>query len=404
MAGRRGHGEDAVYRDGDRWRGAVSLGVGPNGRRLRRKVSGRTKAEVLQKLRELRKTVDAGLPVPDNRITVGAYLDRWLSTTLPGHIADSTLDDYQDTVRLHLTPTLGTRRLSSLTVADVDELWAIKRAAGYSANSIRIMRAVLRKALGQAEREGLIVRNVAALSSAPRLTPKEGRSLTIEQAQKLLQVVRGHRLEALVLITLAFGLRRGEALGLRWDGVDWGVGSIAVTHSVKRVRARDAKRRTAIVLGELKTRRSRRTLYLTPELLAVLRRHRVRQLEEQLRLGAAWQEWGLMFPSEVGTPLDPDSFSHLFSRWCREAGLGHWHPHELRHSAASLMLAQGTPLYVVSEVLGHASIAVTKDVYGHLIEGDKRAATAAMSAALLSPSRQAEQLAPRLAPKPPQEG
>ena len=98
--------------------------------------------------------------------------------------------------------------------------------------------------------------------------------------------------------------------------------------------------------------------------------------------GALWQDYGLIFASEVGTPMDPDNFSHSFARLCERAGLGHWHPHELRHSGASLMLAQGTPLHVVSEVLGHASIAVTKDVYGHLLEGDKRAAAESISRAL----------------------
>ncbi len=98
--------------------------------------------------------------------------------------------------------------------------------------------------------------------------------------------------------------------------------------------------------------------------------------------GEVWQEHGLVFSSEVGTPVDPDNFSHAFSRLCETAGLGHWHPHELRHSGASLMLAQGTPLHVVSEVLGHASIAITKDVYGHLVEGDKRAAAESMTGVL----------------------
>ena len=98
--------------------------------------------------------------------------------------------------------------------------------------------------------------------------------------------------------------------------------------------------------------------------------------------GALWQDYGLVFASETGTPMDPDNFSHSFARLCERAGLGHWHPHELRHSGASLMLAQGTRLHVVSEVLGHASIAITKDVYGHLLEGDKRAAAESMSRAL----------------------
>src|SRR6266849_164481 len=104
--------------------------------------------------------------------------------------------------------------------------------------------------------------------------------------------------------------------------------------------------------------------------------------------GTLWQDHGLIFASEVGTPMDPDNFSHSFARLCERAGLGHWHPHELRHSGASLMLAQGTPLHVVSEVLGHASIAITKDVYGHLVEGDKRAAAESMSGLLLGTQSQ----------------
>ncbi len=117
----------------------------------------------------------------------------------------------------------------------------------------------------------------------------------------------------------------------------------------------------------------------------MFRQHRIRQAEAQMAAGTRWRDYGLIFASEIGTPMDPENFSRSFSRLCKRAGLGHWHPHELRHSGASLMLAQGTPLHVVSEVLGHASIAITKDVYGHLLEGEKQAAAESMSRALLGP-------------------
>jgi integrase len=189
-------------------------------------------------------------------------------------------------------------------------------------------------------------------------------------------------------VMLSFGLRRGEALGLHWSALSWEASTLKVTHGVKRVyvRANNAERRTRLVVGELKTPRSRRTLFLTPPMLDVLRRHRASQAAERMAVGEAWEDYGLIFPSEVGTPLGPDNVSHLFSRICRRAGLGHWHLHELRHSGASLMLAQGTDLYVVSEVLGHSSVssvAITKDVYGHLVEGQKRAAAELMSEQLL---------------------
>ena len=167
------------------------------------------------------------------------------------------------------------------------------------------------------------------------------------------------------MLALAYGMRRGEVLGLHWSALDWAAGTLAVTHSVRRIKDRDTSsgRRTRLIVGELKTPKSRRTLALTPEMVAMFRQHRVRQAEARMAAGTRWQDCGLIFASEIGTPMDPDNFSH--ARLCERAGLGHWHPHELRHSGASLMLAQGTPLHVVSDVLGHASIAITKDVYGH---------------------------------------
>jgi integrase len=381
---RRGRGEDSIYQDGDRWRGAASFGYGPDGRRLRKKVSGATKGEVMRKLRELRAEMDVSQSVPDDRLTVGAFLDRWVTRSLPGQVGERTLDSYADTVRLHLVPAFGRKVLRRLTVADVDEFLSWKRGKGYSENSVRIFRAVLRRALRQAEREGLVVRNVAALSAAPRVRGDEGRTLSVDQARILLAAVRGTRHEALFTVMLAFGLRRGEALGLQWSALNWEAGTLKVTHGVKRIRVRtDSRLRTQLVIGELKTSRSRRTLFLTTQMVELLRRHRARQAVERMAVGEAWDDHGLVFSSEVGTPLDPDNVSHVFSRICRRSGLGHWHLHQLRHSGASLMLAQGTDLYVVSEVLGHSSVTITKDVYGHLVEGQKRAASELMSAQLL---------------------
>jgi integrase len=172
------------------------------------------------------------------------------------------------------------------------------------------------------------------------------------------------------------------------SALDVADGTLGVAHGVRRIKNRDStsERKTRLVVSELKTPKSRRTLILTPEILARLREHRARQLQVKIAAGELWQEHGLVFTSEVGTPIDPDNFSHAFSRLCESAGLGHWHPRELRHSGASLMLAQGNPLHVVSEVLGHASIAITKDVYGHLVEGDKRAAAESMSGVLFGVS------------------
>jgi integrase len=393
---RRGWGEDSVYQDGDRWRGAISLGRTPDGRRRRVKVSGNTKAEVIAKLKEARRSLDAGVESPTSRLTVGAYLDRWIEG-VPARVEQSTAADYADTVRLHLKPALGSKMLAKLSVSELNALWAAKRKAGYSANSIRIMRTVLRSALHQAEREGLLVRNVAALSDPPQLDPPEGRSLTLVEAKSLLSAAKGERLEPLYAVTLTYGLRRGEALGISWADVDFDAGLLHVRRQLRRERlapeeAQELGRRTELVLRNLKTRRSRRTLHITPALDGLLRAHRARQAQERLAAGPEWVDSDLVFTTKNGTPIDPDNFAHYFHRLCARADLGHWTPHELRHSAASIMLAQGTPLWVVSEVLGHGSLAITKDVYGHLIGDEKKEATEAITAALFESSEVTDQV------------
>ncbi|MHB1511296.1 MAG: tyrosine-type recombinase/integrase [Acidimicrobiales bacterium] len=213
------------------------------------------------------------------------------------------------------------------------------------------MRAVLRKALAQAEREGLVSKNVAALSQAPRLSQPEGRSLSIEQARTLLDAAEGDRLEAAYLLLLSYGLRRGELLGLAWPDLDSKTGTLAVRQSVHKRKSSRGQDGTypggvadRVELAELKTRRSRRVLYLTPGIMTTLEHHASRQHDERVAAGSLWMDRGLIFTSLVGTPIDPDNFAKQFVRLCKTAGLGHWHPHEARHSAASVMLAQGVPL------------------------------------------------------------
>jgi integrase len=166
------------------------------------------------------------------------FLDRWLKVNLPGSVAEATEDSYADTVRLHLIPALGCKQLVKLTVADLDKLWKAKRDAGYSSNSVRIMRTVLRRPLGQGECEGIVTRNVARLSTPQRSRARPGRALTVDQAMQLLDAAAGYRFDAAVVLALTYGLRRGEVLGLHWSALDWKAGTLAVTHSMRRIKDR----------------------------------------------------------------------------------------------------------------------------------------------------------------------
>lgn len=385
---RRSTGEGLVRqrRDG-RWEARIELGWDGTGRR-RKSLYGATEAEVLGKLRKALREAELGV-VADDRVTVGQWLDRWLDEVLPGRVSPATLDNYRVIADHHLKPTLGRKRLSKLTPDDVHQLLRRKAVevrqeatedapavVGYSVSTLRRIRAVLVQAIKQAERWGLVARNVAALTDGPKTTRTEGRSLTVDQARALVEAVKGDRLEAAFVVMLSLGLRRGELLGLSWADVDLDGRQLTIRQALPARRTGEG-----LVLREPKAG-SRRSLMMPAEVVAALRSHRARQYADRMKLGPAWLDSGLVFTTEVGGPVDPRSFHRSTSTVARGAGLGHWHPHELRHSAASIMLAQGVPLEVVSEVLGHSSIRMTKDVYGHLIGNQKRDAADAMGAAL----------------------
>jgi integrase len=379
MARRRGKGEGSIYQRGDgRWYGSISLGW-EDGRRRRKTVNAKTRAEVVEKMRRLEQIVKTGVRPAPERLTVGEYLDGWLTERVPGTVTVRTEDYYRQIVRLHLKPLLGHVRLNQLAPADVSKLLATMEQRGYSPATRRSVRATLRRALRIAEQDGILARNAAAIAEGPKMNHREGRTLTPEEARRFLEALEGHRLAAAFNVTLALGLRRGEVLGLSWADLEPnGAGGAVLT--VRRQLVRDPD---GLNLVNLKTRGSRRTLHVSPTLLSILELHRDQQAFEAEAAGDGWSNnHDLMFTSTSGGPLDVDAFGKIVPRICKEIGLGHWSIHELRHSCASLMLHEEVPLEVVSEAMGHSSIRMTKDVYGHLMPRSREKAATAMDAVL----------------------
>jgi len=392
-AKRRGHGEGSIYRRADGlWVGSVDLGWDASGKRRRKTVSSRTQAGVIEKLRDAQGRVSSGLPAGDDRITVQTLIERWLEDVVEARVSPGTCASYRFLAERYIYPSLGRRQIAKLTPLDVQrfltekakELQSRRRRTrentsgeiqSLSPRTVQMIRGVLSQALGQAERWGLVARNVVKLTDPPRQQRREGRALSIEQANELLAAAAGDRLEATVSVGLSLGLRRGELLGLRWDHVDLDAAVVYVRAQVKREGG-------ALVYGELKTARSRRMLNLPAPVVRSLREHRRRQLEERLAAGAAWRDTGYVFTTPIGTPIDPDNFSKAFKVIAQRAGLSDWHLHELRHSCASLLLAEGVPLKVVSEYLGHTNISTTADIYGHVAPPQFEAAAAAIGAAI----------------------
>ncbi len=355
--------------------GVALVGYNGLGKPIRKYVSAKTRTAVVQKLKTIRSQIDDGLPVADSGLKVAQLFERWHEDVLRHQVGASASSNYMSVATHHIVPTLGNKKVVDLTVTDVDRLLSKKLDGGLSVSTVRRIRSVFAQCLDQGLRWGLVNRNVATLSRAPREARKEGRTITPDQARQLLEFLKGRRNEALWVLMLSTGLRRGEALGLMWSDFDRDSGVLRVRRQLKR-------EGDELVVADTKTARSRRAVNLPAPMIELLVNHEQRQRLEKSSRGDSWIESGHIFTSSVGTPIDPRNLYREFQTICQEAGLGRWHPHELRHSAASLMLAQGVKIQVVSQVLGHASIRMTADVYGHILDPEREAAANAMGSVL----------------------
>jgi integrase len=388
MARRRQNGEGSIYQrasDG-LWVGSVTLDWDGN-KRVRKTVAAKTATEVREKLRQVRTKVDAGLPVGDDKLTVNQLLDRWFKDVMRHQVASPALSNYEAIAKGHIRPTLGRKQVSKLKPAEIDALLSAKLDSGLSVSTVRRIRSVLAQAITQAQRWEMVGRNAASLSRPPRAPRREGRSLSPEQIQKLIAEMTDDRLAGLFLTMLGTGLRRGEALALRWADVDLKRAVLTVRDQLRREPGRidpetGIRVGAALVLVKPKTASSKRSVPLSDWVVDVLKVHKARQAAERLALGEAWRDSGFVFTTTIGTPVDPRNASRAFSDLAKKAGLGAWHIHELRHSAASTSLAQGVPVEVVSAFLGHSSIRMTVDTYGHIGDAQLRSAADAMDVAL----------------------
>ncbi|MDP9408204.1 MAG: site-specific integrase [Actinomycetota bacterium] len=315
-------------------------------------------------------------------LTLGEYLETWLRDTLPGTVRPSTAASYASLTRQHIVPTLGHHRLDRLTAVHIR---AFLRAKGtepsartgrpLSPRTLQYLHAVLRLALEQARRDDLVQRNVAGLVAGPRLQQREMQPVTPEEVSRLLASAATDRLAPLWLLVTALGLRRGEALALRWEDVDLEAGHLRVRATLQRVEGR-------LVRADVpKTQASRRTLPLPAVVVDALRAHRAAQLQDRLA-APVWQDATLVFTTSVGTPLEPRNVLRSFQELCERAGLRRLRIHDLRHAAASFLLLQGVDMRVVMGTLGHSRLATTSDLYTHLLEPVQRQAADRMDALL----------------------
>src|SRR5215468_252757 len=359
---RRGYGEDGIYFDhagecrdsryhkgcDGRWRGVISLGFGADGKRRRKKVSGKTKTEVRDKLRDLHADLDAGIRTRHGHTVEKAVAD-WLADGLPGRTA-KTVETNHDALKPLLSD-LGSVRLTELTAHDVRSALG-KMAARYSTRTVQKSHNCLTRIIRHAEAHDLVRRNVSALVDTPKgQLGRPSQSLTLEQATALLAASARSRLHAFIVLCLLTGVRSEEARALRWGQVDVDAGTVAVWRSVR-------------AQGEVKTEKSRRTLKLPQLAIDALVEHGAKQALERKAAGPLWQENDLVFATSVGTPLDSHNVRRDFRKVCRAAGIGdRWVPKELRTSFVSMMSHRGVPVEEIARLAGHSSTRTTEVIY-----------------------------------------
>lgn len=379
---KRGNGEGSIYRrksDG-KWTGSVSLDDGK-----RKVIYGKTRTEVQEKMKAMLHEQQQGKLVANSSQTVEQFIVDWLENTHRRKVRPRTYERYREAVHLHIVPALGHIQLQKLTAQHVRAFYTKKEDEGLAASTITCYHSVLHLALDMAVKWGIIPQNVCDLVSPPRRARFEIQPLTAEQAGKLLAVVRGHKWEALYILALVTGLRRGEIVGLKWQDLDFKTGILQVRRILSRVPTKMPGRTHVYVEAEPKTKQSRRSVAIAPIAMAALHDHKVRQLEAKLRADAAWQDHDYVFCTSFGTYLNPNEVVAALKKLLKQAELPNIRFHDLRHSAATLLLKLDIHPKIVQELLGHTQISMTMDIYSHVLPGMHREAIQKLNESFQNP-------------------
>ncbi len=356
---RRSKGEGGIYRREDgRWCAAIDLGL-VRGKRRRRVVYGRTRREVSEKLFALRKEAERGGLPDSGRLTVAQFLERWLEDGARPSVRPTTHANYCSVIRCHVIPELGSEKLARLGPLKIQELYSKLEKAGASPRMRQLVHAVLHRAFGQAVRWNLIPHNPTANVVRPKVPRHEVRALSSAESRHLLNIAKGDPLEALYVLALTTGLRQGELFGLRWKDINLRGRTLSVQRGIVEVNGK-------IEVSEPKSAKGRRRIDLSELAVGALREHRK-------RLGATPHPEVWVFADSKGGPMRKNNFTRR-SWWPlrKRAGLDKVRFHDLRHTAASLLLSAGVHPKVVQERLGHSTVALTLDVYSHVLGGLQR--------------------------------
>lgn len=341
----------------------------PDGSTKRISTTKRTRAEAVAWLNEKRAERDGGAPIGGENPLLADYLANWLAYSVKGYVAATTAKNYTYTTRNHLIPAIGHIKLRDLTPAHIERLYAQKLEAGLSLTTRKRIHTTLRKALARAYSQGALARNAADAVGPPKGQTKaedsEVKPFTEEELSRILEAAKGNRLHALYAFAPATGLREQELLALRWPDLtlpESGRGAVRVERAV-------VETDSGFSVGPTKNKSSRRTVEFPASVVATMRDHRQRQLEERLS-AKSWADETLVFPNAHGALLNRYRLGYYWRPLREKAGLGKdRHFSDMRHTFATLLFQRGFHPKIVQGLMGHSSITLTMDTYSHWLEG-----------------------------------
>lgn len=383
MAKKRANGEGCITKkSGGYWEARIIIKNPMTGERELKTHCRKTQAEVRAWLEDIKAKVAFGKYTPDSSITVGEWVSIWLAEYAKPKVRTTTWESYESTVRNHIIPDLGKILLRDLSPDMVQRLYNRKMEGGrtdgkggLSSTSVGYIHAVLSGALKRAMRNGIVSRNVTELIDKPRKVRKEILPLTLDELRRFIVYIKGTNYYAAFLLECYTGLRRGELLALRWKDIDFDNRCLAVRQGLVRTKQ-------GLSFNRPKTDASRRSIPLNDNIVAELKSHRVRQAEERLAMGSAYESKDLIFCNHTGKPLDPRSFTKNFQGLLEKAGLPKVRFHDMRHTHATLLIKMGENPKVVQERLGHSTTRMTLDTYSHVLPGMQEEATKRLTDAL----------------------
>lgn len=372
--------EGSIRRRGkNSWELTIELGRNAQGKRQRKfvNVKGR-KSDADRRLRELLASLDRGLPIIIEKVTIAEWLDKWLKEHVRPNKRQKTVERYGDVARLHIKPVIGRMQLNRVSPTDIKALETKWLDRGMSPTGVNFAHGILSASLNYAVKMEVLYRNPAKVVDPPRVEKNEVQPPDVKTVNQILATSEesGDGLYPAIRLTAYSGIRRGECLGLHWQQVDFTRQEITIVSSLVR------SAEIGLILEPPKSKASRRVIDLDDGTMQILRDHKVRQMEHRLALGLTYEDNDLVFPNELGSVINPMALTRALDRAGKRVQAPHVKLHDLRHFHASLLLQSGQNPVLVSKRLGHSSVSMTLDIYGHLMPGWQREAAEVFAKAM----------------------